>query len=83
MQQILASFSASISELKKNPTALLNKAEGETIAILNHNHPTAYLVPADVYELLMDTLEDYELGKIVRERQAEKQLAIEVTLDDL
>ena len=83
MQQILASFSASISELKKNPTALLNKAEGETIAILNHNLPTAYLVPADVYELLMDKLEDYELGKIVKERQAEKQLAIEVTLDDL
>ncbi|NOT83214.1 MAG: type II toxin-antitoxin system Phd/YefM family antitoxin [Methylococcaceae bacterium] len=83
MQQILASFSASISELKKNPTALLNKAEGETIAILNHNLPTAYLVPADVYELLMDKLEDYDLAKIVRERQAEKHLAIEVTLDDL
>lgn len=83
MQQILASFSASISELKKNPTALLNKAEGETIAILNHNFPTAYLVPADEYERLMDKLEDYELGKIVKERQAEKQLAIEVSLDDL
>jgi antitoxin StbD len=83
MQQILAPFSASISELKKNPTALLNKAEGETIAILNHNLPTAYLVPADVYELLMDKLEDYELGKIIKERQAEKHLAIEVTLDDL
>jgi antitoxin StbD len=83
MQQILASFSASISELKKNPTALLNKAEGETIAILNHNLPTAYLVPADVYEQLMDKLEDYELGKIVKERQAEKHSAIEVTLDDL
>jgi len=50
MQQIFASFSASISELKKNPTALLNKAEGETIAILNHNLPTTYLVPADKYE---------------------------------
>ncbi|MDI1231129.1 MAG: type II toxin-antitoxin system Phd/YefM family antitoxin [Methylobacter sp.] len=83
MQQILAPFSASISELKKNPTALLNKAEGETIAILNHNLPTAYLVPAEQYELLMDKLEDYELGKIVNERQAEKYLAIEVTLDDL
>jgi antitoxin StbD len=83
MQQILASFSASISELKKNPTALLNRAEGETIAILNHNLPTAYLVPADLYELLMDKLEDYELGKIVKERQGEKQLAIDVTLDDL
>lgn len=83
MQQILASFSASISELKKNPTALLNKAEGEAIAILNHNLPTAYLVPADLYELLLEKLEDYELGRIVKERQAEKPLAIEVTLDDL
>lgn len=83
MQQILASFSASIYELKKNPTALLNKADGETIAILNHNLPTAYLVPADVYERLMDKLEDYELGKIITERQAEKPLAIEVRLDDL
>jgi len=83
MQQILASFSASISELKKNPTALLKKAEGETIAILNHNLPTAYLVPAEVYELLMEKLEDYELGEIVKTRQAEKHLAIEVSLDDL
>lgn len=83
MQQILASFSASISELKKNPTALLNKAEGEAIAILNHNLPTAYLVPADVYEQLMDKLEDYELSEIVKARQAEKRLAIEVSLDDL
>jgi antitoxin StbD len=83
MQKILASFSASISELKKNPSALINKAEGEPIAILNHNLPTAYLVPADVFERLMDKLEDYELGEIVKKRQAEKHLAIEVSLDDL
>lgn len=83
MQQIFAPFSASISELKKNPTALLNKAEGEAIAILNHNLPTAYLVPAGAYELLMSKLEDYELGEIVKARQAEKLLAIEVELDDL
>ncbi len=83
MQQILAPFSATISELKKNPTALLNQAQGEAIAIFNHNLPTAYLVPADVYEQLLEKLEDYELGKIVKERQAEKHLAIEVSLDDL
>jgi antitoxin StbD len=83
MQQILASFSANISELKKNPSALLNKAEGEAIAILNHNSPTAYLVPAATYEQLLEKLEDYELGKIVKERQAEKPLAIEVALDGL
>ena len=83
MQQILAPFSATISELKKNPTALLNQAQGEAIAIFNHNLPAAYLVPADVYEQLLEKLEDYELGQIVKERQAEKHLAIEVSLDDL
>lgn len=83
MHSILAPYTASISELKKNPTALLNKAEGEAIAILNHNLPTAYLVPAEVYELLMDKLEDYELGNIVTARQAEKPFAIDVALNDL
>jgi antitoxin StbD len=83
MQQILAPFSATISELKKNPTALLNQAQGEAIAIINHNLPTAYLVPANVYEQLLEKLDDYELGQIVKERQAEKHLAVEVSLDDL
>jgi antitoxin StbD len=83
MQPLLAPFSASLSELKKNPIGLLDQAQGEAIAILNHNSPTAYLVPADVYQQLLEKLEDYELGKLVTERQAEKPLAIEVTLDDL
>lgn len=83
MQAILAPFSASISELKKNPTALLNKAQGEVIAILNHNSPAAYFVPAAVYQQLIEKLEDYELGQTVKERQAEKPFAIEVSLDDL
>ena len=83
MRQILADCSASISELKKNPTALLNEADGSAIAILNHNKPTAYLVPAETYELLMDTLDDYELAKIVEDRRTDLSKAIEVSLDDL
>ncbi|WP_298942730.1 type II toxin-antitoxin system Phd/YefM family antitoxin [uncultured Psychromonas sp.] len=83
MRQVLADCSASISELKKNPTALLNEADGSAIAILNHNKPTAYLVPAETYELLMDTLDDYELAKIVETRRADLSTAIEVSLDDL
>ena len=83
MKQILSSCSASISELKKNPTALLNEAEGSPIAILNHNVPAAYLIPADTYEWLMDRLEDFELSQIIVARKAEKNLAIEINLDDL
>jgi antitoxin StbD len=83
MRQVLSNCSASISELKRNPTALLNEAEGAPIAILNHNVPTAYLIPAETYEWLMDRLEDAELAQIVRDRAGEKERAIEVNLDDL
>lgn len=83
MKQVLSSCSASISELKKNPTALINEAEGSPIAILNHNVPAAYLIPAETYEWLMDKLEDAELAQIVRERAHEKNQAVEVNIDDL
>ncbi len=83
MKQVLSSCSASISELKKNPTALINEAEGSPIAILNHNIPAAYLIPAETYEWLMDKLEDAELAQIVRERAHEKNQAVEVNIDDL
>ena len=83
MKSILATCSASISELKKNPSALLLESEGSPIAILNHNKPTAYLIPAETYETMLDKLDDYELGLIINERVQEKESAIEVSIDDL
>ena len=83
MRQILTDFSASISELKKNPTALLKQSDGSAIAILNHNKPAAYLVPADTYEWLMDIVDDYELGKIIESRRGDLAEAVEVNLDAL
>ena len=83
MNSILANCSVSISELKRNPSALIDQADGEPIAILNHNKPTAYLIPAATYEELMEKMEDYHLGVIVKERQNEKKSAINIDIDDL
>jgi antitoxin StbD len=83
MKAVLANCSASISELKRNPSALINQSDGEPIAILNHNKPTAYLIPAETYEELLESIEDYQLGIIVKERQNEKISAIEVAIDEL
>ena len=83
MKTVFANYSASISELKKNPSALIEQSEGQPVAILNHNKPTAYLIPAETYEMLLEKIEDYQLGVIVNERQHEKILAVEVTLDEL
>jgi len=83
MKTVLASCSASISELKRNPSALINQSDGEPIAILNHNKPTAYLIPAETWEELLESIEDYQLGIIVKERQNEKISAIAVDIDEL
>lgn len=83
MNTILSSFTASISELKKNPTKLLKSSDGEPIVILNHNVPTAYLLTAEMYEQMLEQLEDAELAKIIKRRLPEKKSAVSVCLDDL
>ena len=83
MNTVLSPFSASVSELKKNPSGLLQAAEGEPVAILNHNRPTAYLIPASTYERMLERLEDAELMEMIESRKKEKAKAKEVTLDEL
>lgn len=81
MHHIHARASINISELKKNPSAIINEAHGEPVVILNHNRPTAYLLPAATFEAIMEQLDDLDLARLVRERQNED--TIKVTLDEL
>ncbi|MFW3441021.1 type II toxin-antitoxin system Phd/YefM family antitoxin [Aliarcobacter butzleri] len=83
MQPILANYSASITELKKSPTQLLNEADNEVIAILNHNIPSAYLVPSKLYEKMMDIIDDYHLSLEVEKSLNDGEKPVKVSLDDL
>ncbi len=83
LTKIHADYSVSITDLKRNPQALINNAGGEIIALLNRNKPTAYIVPAETYEQLMDLAENIELGRIIEDRKAEKADAVEIGLDEL
>jgi antitoxin StbD len=84
MQPILANYTASITELKKSPTQLIQDAGDEAVAILNHNVASAYLVPSALYEKMIDIIDDYQLSKIVKERLDYKEEdLIEVNIDDL
>jgi len=83
MTQILANYTTSISELKKSPSSVIEDAGGEAVAILNHNKPSAYLVPSELYEKMMDIIDDYHLAQIVRERMNDGEEPIEVSLDEL
>lgn len=81
IHQLLADAGVSISDFKKNPSAVIAAADGFPIAILNRNTPAAYLVPADAWEAIMERLEDIELAEIVRQRQDQK--SIRVKIEDL
>src|SRR5690242_3489582 len=81
MEAILSNASVSITELKRNPSAVIEAADGESVAVLVHNKPSAYLVPAETYQRLMERLEDLELAELVRARRSERR--VKVKLDDL
>lgn len=81
MQSVLADKAVSVSELKKNPSAVMNGAQGGAVAVLNHNRVMGYMVPAEVFEAMMERLDDIELAELVRARRHETPEA--VNLDDL
>ncbi|WP_427004029.1 type II toxin-antitoxin system Phd/YefM family antitoxin [Pantoea eucrina] len=76
---ILSDTSASVSELKKNPMATVNAGEGYPVAILNRNQPAFYCVPAELYEQILDALDDQDLVRLVNERSS--QPLIDINLD--
>ena len=81
MDTVLSHFAVSVTELKRNYAGILKQADDAPIAVLNHNRPEAYLLPAGHYERLMAYLEDLEDGKLVRERAGGP--FVEVDLDAL
>ncbi len=81
VHSVLAEVTTSISELKKNPMAVVEQGEGFPVAVLNRNRPAFYCVPAEAYEVLMDKLEDVELAAIVEARKDQEEIA--VAIDDL
>ena len=81
MQSILADVAVSVSELKKNPSGVLAGAGGMPVAVLNHNRVMGYMVPAELYEQMMERLDDLELAEIVKARSGEEP--IPVRLDEL
>lgn len=83
MQTLYATQVASISELKKNPTKVINDSNGQPIAILNHNTAAAYLIPVETFERMMDLLDDNELNKIVDQRLSSPFKSIKVDIDEL
>ncbi len=53
-------FTATISDLKKNPTEVALSGDGEAVAILNRNKPAFYCVPPELYQRMIDALKQQD-----------------------
>ena len=62
MQRVLAERVISISELAKNPGAMVREAQDGPIAVLENNQIKAYLVSAELYETMLVRVGDFNLG---------------------
>ena len=76
-----ASTTVSMTDLRRNPSGILQDAGDSPVAVLNHNKPAAYLLSARAYEALLERLEDAELTQIVKQRRGGKR--VKVALEDL
>jgi antitoxin StbD len=78
---IYANTTVSMTDLRRNPSGILEDAGDSPVAVLNHNRPAAYLLSAKAYEALLDRLDDAELIKVAKQRQGGKR--VKVSLEDL
>lgn len=81
IRSIRASACVSVSDLKKNPSAVMEAADGKAVAVLNHNRPVAYVVPVEEYERMLEALDDAELLSIAKQRMGGP--SVEVAIDEL
>ena len=81
MQTLFTDLTISMSDFKKNPAKVLRDAGVQPVVVLNHNKPSAYLVPASSFEAMMDYMDDITLARLVKQRSAEPSVA--VRLDEL
>lgn len=83
MERILAPSSVGISELKANPSAVLESSGDMPVAILNRNKPVGYLMSAKAWEAICNQLENVTLREIAEARLKDGQPTIRVLLDEL
>ena len=69
VNRVLSDFTASVTELKRNPMGTAASGDGATVAILNRNALAFYCVPAGEYHAMVDRLDDLELNALAEVRR--------------
>jgi len=81
MEKLYTDLTISMSDFKKNPAKVLREAGDRPIAVLNHNKAAFYLIEPQLFETMIEDLEDARILPLVRARLADRDKATEVDID--
>lgn len=70
-----------VADLQKDPIAAIQAGRGGPIAVVNGKKALFFCVPANIYEAMIECLEDLESIHLVESRKSEQTLS--VNLEDL
>ncbi len=77
-QTIFARNTVSMTDLRRNPSEVIEVAKPSPVAVLNHNKPAAYLILAADYEEMLEQIEDAALTKIVKAPAGGKSVKVKL-----
>jgi antitoxin StbD len=77
-QTIHARTTVSMTDLRRNPSKILEIAGDLPVAVLNHNKPEAYLLSAKAYEALLDLIDEVSLIKTIQSRRGGKTVKVKL-----
>ena len=77
-QTIHAKTTVSMTDLRRNPSKIMEIAGDLPVAVLNHNKPEAYLLSAKAYEALLELIDDLTLVKTIKERKGGKTVKVKL-----
>ncbi|RAP62282.1 hypothetical protein A6B37_19245 [Achromobacter sp. HZ01] len=83
MERIHSLLTVSISEFKQNPGKVVEDAQGQSVAVLNHNRPAFYTVSPELMAQMAELYDGRQLESLVRSRLKSVDRAVEVSLDEL
>ncbi|MFJ1251684.1 type II toxin-antitoxin system Phd/YefM family antitoxin [Cupriavidus sp. CuC1] len=83
MEIIHSLLTVSISEFKQNPSKVVEEAQGQPVAVLNHNRPAFYTVSPEFMAKMAELYDERQLESLVQARLKSVSRAVKVNIDDL
>ncbi len=80
-QKLDADLAVSMTDLKRNPAAVVKAADEQAIAILSHNKVVAYVIAPRVWEYAQELHDDLKLSEMIE--AGDNEPAVAVSIDDL